>query len=100
MSNQEKGFPISHIVGFLLSITFTVVALLVALKTDLPKTTIMFVIGGLAVLQAGLQLIMFMHLNEGKDNYSKIIHTVYAIFMAVVIVIGSIWVVTAGHSIH
>ncbi|WP_062353728.1 cytochrome aa3 quinol oxidase subunit IV [Bacillus kwashiorkori] len=100
MSKQKTSFPYFHVVGFLLSIAFTVLALMVAFQTNLPVKTVMIIIGGFAVLQAGLQLFMFMHMTEGKDKYSKVIHTVYAIFMAVVIVIGSIWVMTAGHSIH
>ncbi|WP_033827037.1 cytochrome aa3 quinol oxidase subunit IV [Bacillus andreraoultii] len=96
----EKGFPYGHVVGFLLSIALTIATLLVAFQTSLAKGTIMLIIAIFAVAQAGLQLFMFMHMTEGEDRDSKVVHTVYAIFMAVVIVIGSIWVMTAGHSIH
>jgi len=43
---------------------------------------------------------MFMHMAEGEEGKAKIVHTVYAIFMAVVVVVGSIFVMTAGHPIH
>lgn len=98
--NKQERFPIVHVVGFLLSIALTVLALIVALKTDFSKNTIMTIIGFLAVGQAGLQLFMFMHMAEGEEGKAKIVHTVYAIFMAVVVVVGSIFVMTAGHPIH
>jgi len=99
MTKKER-FPIVHIVGFLLSIAMTFLALIIALKTDFSKNTIMTFLGILAFGQAGLQLFMFMHMNEGEEGKAKIVHTVYAIFMAIVIVVGSIYVMTAGHPIH
>ncbi len=98
--NTEKSFPYSHIVGYLISLALTLATLLVAFKTALPKGTIMLILAAFAVAQAGLQLVMFMHMTEGEDRDSKVVHTIYAIFMAAVIVFGSIWVLTAGHPIY
>lgn len=100
MGKQEKGFPYGHVVGFLLAVTLTILALVIVFETTLPTNTKYMIIGLFAIIQAGLQLFMFMHMTEGKDRDSKVVHTFYAIGMAVVIVIGSIWVMTAGHSIH
>ena len=99
-SNTQKSFPVSHIVGYLLSLVMTVAALFTVFKTSLDSWTKLLIIAALAVLQAGLQLFMFMHISEGKDRDPKMVHTIYAIFMAVVIVAGSIWVMTAGHPIY
>jgi len=99
-SKSHSGFPYTHVVGFLLSIALTIATLLVAFKTGLSAGIVMIIIAGLAVAQAGLQLFMFMHMTEGEDRDTKVVHTVYAVFMAVVIVVGSIWVMTAGHPIH
>lgn len=87
-------------VGYIISIILVFATLYVAFKTSLSATTIMIIIGIFAVVQAGLQLFMFMHMTEGEDRDAKVVHTIYAIFMAIVIVAGSFWVVTAGHSIH
>lgn len=100
MNKTEKGFPFSHIVGFLLSIALTFLALIVALRTSLSETVVYTIISILAFFQAGLQLFMFMHMSEGSEGWAKIIHTIYAIFMALVVVIGTIFVMTAGHPIH
>jgi cytochrome aa3-600 menaquinol oxidase subunit IV len=99
-AKSEKGFPIAHVIGFLLSLILTVVAAAVALKTNLSFQVVMWIIGGLAVFQAGLQLFMFMHVNEGEDNKTQLINIVYGIIVALIIVLGSIWVMSAGHASH
>lgn len=99
MSNLSNAkFPISHVIGFLSSLALTFFAVWVALKTELTFNTILFIIGSLAVIQAALQLYMFMHMNEGEDGQVQTINIVYAIFTAVVIVAGSIWVMSSGHT--
>lgn len=99
-SKSHNGFPYTHVVGYLLSIALTIATLLVAFKTALSHGIIMIILAVFAVLQAGLQLFMFMHISEGEDRDTKVVHTIYAVFMAVVIVAGSMWVMTAGHPIH
>lgn len=94
---QTNGFPISHVVGFFLSLVFTFIAAGIALKTSLPSKTIMMIIGSLAFVQAALQLYMFMHMNEGEDGKAQTINVIYGVFIALVTVFGSIWVLTAGH---
>jgi cytochrome aa3-600 menaquinol oxidase subunit 4 len=96
----NSKYPISHIIGFLLSLLLTFVATFVALKAQFSFTIVMWIIGSLAVLQAGLQLFMFMHVTEGEDGKANIINMAYAAFMAIVIVAGSIWVLTSGHAAH
>lgn len=99
MSDQTNTkFPISHVIGFLSSLALTFFAVWVALKTNLTFNTILIIIGSLAVLQAALQLYMFMHMNEGKDGQVQTINIVYAIFTAFVIVAGTIWVMSSGHT--
>ncbi|MBM7569736.1 cytochrome aa3 quinol oxidase subunit IV [Aquibacillus albus] len=100
MEKSAKGFPTSHVIGFLFSLILTFVAAGVALKTSLSFTVIMWIIGSLAVIQAGLQLFMFMHMTEGEDGKTNIINIAYAVFVAVVIVLGTIWVLTSGHAAH
>jgi cytochrome aa3-600 menaquinol oxidase subunit 4 len=100
MEKEAKRFPISHVFGFVLSLVLTFIAAGVALKTSLSFTVIMWIIGSLAIIQAGLQLFMFMHVNEGEDNKTQIINIAYGIFCAIVIVIGSIWVMGFGNHVH
>ncbi|MGG3854992.1 cytochrome aa3 quinol oxidase subunit IV [Caldifermentibacillus hisashii] len=97
---QEAKFPIRHVVGFVLSIAMTFLAAYLVLETNLSKGLVISIIGILAVIQAGLQLFMFMHMTEGDDGWAKVTHTIYAIFMVIVIVAGIFFVTTGGHSIQ
>lgn len=100
MASQEtsavKRYPIGHVIGFAMSIALTFAAMWIALYTELSFQTIMWVIGGLAIVQAAMQLFMFMHVNEGEDRKAQIINIAYGVFCAVVIVAGSIWVMSFG----
>jgi cytochrome aa3-600 menaquinol oxidase subunit IV len=96
--HTNTKFPISHVIGFVSSLALTFFAVWVALKTDLEFHIILLIIGGLAIIQAALQLFMFMHMNEGEDGRVQTINIIYAIFSAVVIVAGSIWVLSSGHT--
>lgn len=98
MDNHSKGFPISHVIGFFMSLVLTFGAAWIALQSSLSMKAVMWIIGTLAVVQAGIQLYMFMHINEGDDKLTNNINIIYSAFIAVVIVAGSIWVMTSGHS--
>ncbi len=100
MAQPTGRFPKKEVFGFLASIIMTLLAIIVAFRTNLSGGAIMAIIGGLALLQAGLQLTMFMHVTEGKDGKSNVINMIYSAFLALVIVFGSIWILTSGHMAH
>ena len=52
------------------------------------KTTIIF---GFAFIQAALQLLMFMHLTEGKDGRLQSAKVIFAIIITLITVIGTYW---------
>ena len=110
MANKQAavdhgGFPWKLLIGFVLSIVLTLVALWAALYTDFSITTILVVIFGFAFLQAALQLLMFMHVTEsskknGITGRVQVGNVLFGFFVAVVTVIGSVWVLSAGHAKH
>jgi cytochrome aa3-600 menaquinol oxidase subunit IV len=105
IGNEHGGFPWKHLIGFVLSIVLTLFALWVALGTDLSLTWILIIIFGFAFLQAALQLLMFMHVTENSTNTKltgrvQVGNILFAAFVAIVIVIGSVWVMTEGHAKH
>ena len=96
MEKQSKGFPKSQVFGFVVSLLLTFAALFVAMKTSLSFHAIIWIIGSLAVIQAALQFFMFMHLRDGEDSKAQTINVLYGVFIAVVTVAGSIWVMSFG----
>jgi cytochrome aa3-600 menaquinol oxidase subunit 4 len=96
MSKHNSGFPTGHIAGFIVSLLLTFATVGAVFYTTLPVTTIVWIIGSLAVIQALLQLFMFMHIGEGEGKV-QLINIVYAFFCAIVVAAGTIWVMTSGH---
>lgn len=92
MEHNHKKYPIGHIVGLILSLVMTFLAIGVALMSPLSKTVIMTIIGSLAFLQAGMQLFMFMHVNESENNKVQVGNMIYSLIIALTIIVGSIWV--------
>ncbi len=90
--NKYDHFPWSHVVGFAFSIILTLFAIWIAFYTDLSVSAIVWSIIGLAILQAGVQLFMFMHVREGEGQ-TQVATMFYSAGVGVIIVIGTIWVI-------
>lgn len=99
MSKHTSKIPVNHIIGFLLSLSLTVVAAWAALKSELPVTWVIIGIVALAVLQAGIQLFMFMHMTEvasgnGHVPWNMMFH---GFTIAAIVVAGSLFTMSFGH---
>jgi cytochrome aa3-600 menaquinol oxidase subunit 4 len=89
---DHNHFPWSHVIGFASSIILTLIALWIGLYTNFALSVKIAVVFTLAFIQAGIQLFMFMHMTESSSGRVQVINTVFAVFVAVVTVLGSVWV--------
>lgn len=89
-----------HTVGFIASIVLTLLAVYVTIYTSLALNAKITIIFGFAFIQAALQLLMFMHLTEGKDGNLQGFKVIFAIIITLITVIGTYWVMQGGHSSH
>lgn len=99
MGKQQSGkIPVQHIVGFLLSLGLTILAAWTALKSDLPTTWVIAGIMVLAVIQAGIQLFMFMHMTESESGNGNITWNMmfHAFMIATIVVAGSLFTMSFG----
>ncbi|MGA9172435.1 MAG: cytochrome aa3 quinol oxidase subunit IV [Thermoactinomyces sp.] len=92
MEQTQHHSPKHHIIGFIWSLLLTFAALWVTLKAPIPVSLRLTIIVILAILQFIVQLVYFMHISEGNDKVFQIINLLYGIFVAVVTVVGSIWI--------
>ncbi|MFY4776082.1 cytochrome aa3 quinol oxidase subunit IV [Metabacillus sp. RGM 3146] len=97
--NSHDHFPWSHVIGFALSIIFTLVALWVGFNPALSSNAKLIIIFVFAFFQAAVQLLMFMHLTESDSGKWQIITILFSAFVALAFVLGSVWI-TMGHSDH
>lgn len=56
----------------------------------------MVIVVGLALVQAAIQLLMFMHMTESEDSSVQVGTILYSVFIAVAVVAGTIWVMSFG----
>ncbi|EKH2207062.1 cytochrome aa3 quinol oxidase subunit IV [Staphylococcus pseudintermedius] len=91
---------VKHTIGFIASIILTLLAVFVTLYTSLSFQAKVTIIFGFAFIQAFLQLLMFMHLTEGKDGRVQLTKVIFAIIITLITVIGTYWVMQGGHGSH
>ena len=84
-------FPLKQVLGFVLSLVLTVVALLVYF-TDMSFSLGMTILLLTAFIQAGLQIVVFMHAGETKDKGSIYLNIYYALLIALVTIFGTLLV--------
>ncbi|HET7658482.1 MAG TPA: cytochrome aa3 quinol oxidase subunit IV [Bacillales bacterium] len=98
---EHQGFPTQQVIGFILSIVLTIIAMWVALGSGLSKGWILGIIVVFAFFQASVQLFMFMHVNEGKDGKMQTANMIHAFVAFIIVIAGSIWVMSFGmHYMH
>ncbi len=88
---MAKLFPKSHVIGFISSIVLTLLAMTV-LVLDLSFAAKMVILFVTALLQASLQLFLFMHISESEDKRELYINIAYAAFVGIVTIVGSLLV--------
>ncbi|WP_284140294.1 MULTISPECIES: cytochrome aa3 quinol oxidase subunit IV [unclassified Virgibacillus] len=95
MSLKEL-FPIKHVMGFVFSLILTVVALSVLMFDLSPKTGVIILLVT-AFMQASIQLVMFMHAGESEDKHSIYTNVLYALFIALVTIFGTLLTMIWGY---
>lgn len=98
MSKQNTRVPVQHIIGFVLSIAMTLLAAWAALRSELPVMWIIISILILALLQAGVQLFMFMHVTESASGNGHVPWNMmfHGFALAAIVVAGSLFTMSFG----
>jgi cytochrome o ubiquinol oxidase operon protein cyoD len=97
--SAEAREAASH--GFLINtVGLLLAALLTATSFWAANTSLLWAPGvplGLAVLaiaQMGVHLVFFLHITTGPDNTNNVLALAFGIFIVVVVVAGSLWIMT------
>ena len=89
-------FPLKQVMGFALSIILTIIAASVYFfGVSLPITMTILLVT--AFIQAGLQLVVFMHASETKDKPAIYTNIYYAIIIALVTIFGTLLCMIWGY---
>lgn len=82
----------SYTMGFLFSIILTIIPVAVVLNGWLEGVANFIVLMTTAVLQFVVQLIYFMHMREEKKPRYNLVTLILGLFILLLIVIGSMWI--------
>ncbi|MDY0407981.1 cytochrome aa3 quinol oxidase subunit IV [Virgibacillus soli] len=93
---MKQLFPVKHVMGFIFSLVLTAVALSVLLFDVSPKTGVVILLIT-AFMQASIQLVMFMHAGESEDKASIYTNVLYALFVAIVTILGTLLTMIWGY---
>ena len=86
---MSQLFPMKQVLGFVFSLLLTTIALAVYFL-DMSFAAGMTILLVTAFIQAGLQLVVFMHAGETKDKGAIYTNVFYGLIIALVTVFGTI----------
>jgi cytochrome aa3-600 menaquinol oxidase subunit IV len=86
---MSELFPLKQVMGFVFSLILTAVALSVYFF-NLSFSTGMIILLVTAFLQAGLQLVVFMHAGETEDKGAIYTNVYYGLIIALVTIFGTL----------
>lgn len=89
---ESHGSLKSYTIGFLFSIVLTIIPVTVVVYGWLEGMASIIVLMTTAVLQFIVQLIYFMHLREEKKPRYNLVTLILGLFILLLIVIGSMWI--------
>lgn len=99
-SHGAHGSLTSYVIGFLISIVLTIIPLVAVIGGGLGRTATLIVILAAAVLQFAVQLLFFMHLRDGENARWNLMSLLLGAVILVLIVGGSIWIMTNNAVAH
>ena len=88
---MKELFPLKQVMGFVFSLVLTAIALLVYF-TDMSFAVGMTVLLVTAFVQAGLQVVVFMHAGETNDKHSIYANIYYGLLIALFTIFGTLLV--------
>jgi len=93
---MSELFPRKQVMGFVFSLVLTALALAVYFF-DMSFTVAMTLLLVTAFIQAGLQLVVFMHAGETEDKGAIYTNIYYGVFIALVTVLGTLLCMIWGY---
>jgi cytochrome o ubiquinol oxidase subunit IV len=81
-----------YVLGFLASVLLTLATYFAVMHKLLPTEHLLTLIAIFAVVQASVQLFIFLHIGEEKKPHWKLTIFLFMLLVLVIIVFGSIWI--------
>ena len=83
-----------YLIGYGLAILLTAASFAAAQTELIYQPAIISALVVLAIAQMGVHLVFFLHLTTGPDNTNNVLALFFGVFIVVLVVLGSIWIMT------
>jgi cytochrome o ubiquinol oxidase subunit IV len=89
---KQLGGTRSYIIGFVLSLLFTLASYLVATRLGLGGQAFVIAIMTLALVQAAIQLYFFLHVGQEKHPRWSTLVFAMTVMVVLALMIGTLWI--------
>lgn len=92
IQKEYHGTFKSYVIGFIFSLLLTIVSFSLVIMKYFSNQVTIYVIAGLALMQAIVQLLLFLHVGqEAKPRWETIVFY-FMVLVLVIIVLGTLWI--------
>lgn len=92
VKKEWHGTLKSYVIGFIISLILTAISFLLIIVQSIPKQILVYTLISLALAQAVIQLLFFLHLGqEAKPRWESFIFY-FMLLILLIIAIGSLWI--------
>ena len=92
--SKQHGSVASYLIGFMLSLLFTIVPYMVVTRDLQEGTALLALLAVFAIAQVFVQLLCFLHLNSEKRPRLQSIAFSFMTLVVVIVVFGSLWIMS------
>ena len=86
-----------YLTGFVLALALTIVPFGLVMYKVLPEAPVLAVVAGLAVVQMGVHLHYFLHLNLSASERSNLLSLAFAAVIILIMAGGTVWILYDLH---
>ena len=91
---EPIGGLTGYIIGFGLALLLTAASFAVVMTDLVYAPAVISALVVLAIAQMGVHLVFFLHLTTGPDNTNNALALAFGVFVVVLLVLGSIWIMS------
>jgi cytochrome o ubiquinol oxidase operon protein cyoD len=94
---QQHVKPTPYVVGFILSLVFTIIPYYLVVEKTLKGNALLATIIGFAILQLIVQVVFFLHIGREKKPHFNLLFLISTVGIIFVVTVGSIWIMNHLH---
>ena len=91
---EPAGGLQGYLIGFGLANLLTIASFTAAQSDLIYGPAVVSALVVLAIAQMGVHLVFFLHLTTGPDNTNNVLALAFGVFIVVLVVLGSIWIMS------